>query len=42
VGNIHVLPPGEARKIAAGEVIDRPAALIREFLDNAIDAALPR
>ena len=35
---IQVLPPEEARKIAAGEVIDRPAALIREFLDNAIDA----
>ena len=36
--HIRVLPPQEARKIAAGEVIDRPAALIREFLDNAIDA----
>ena len=36
--NIRILPPEEARKIAAGEVIDRPAALIREFLDNAIDA----
>ena len=35
---IKVLPPEEARKIAAGEVIDRPAALVREFLDNAIDA----
>ncbi|MDR1176489.1 MAG: DNA mismatch repair endonuclease MutL [Treponema sp.] len=35
---IRVLPPEEARKIAAGEVIDRPAALIREFIDNAIDA----
>ena len=35
---IMVLPPEEARRIAAGEVIDRPAALIREFLDNAIDA----
>jgi len=37
-GNIRVLPPEEARKIAAGEVVDRPSALIREFLDNAIDA----
>lgn len=36
---IMVLPPEEARRIAAGEVIDRPAALVREFLDNAIDAA---
>jgi len=37
-GDIQVLPPREARRIAAGEVIDRPAALIREFIDNAIDA----
>ena len=36
--NIFVLPPQEAMRIAAGEVIDRPAALVREFLDNAIDA----
>jgi DNA mismatch repair protein MutL len=36
---IQVLPPEEARRIAAGEVIDRPAALVREFLDNSIDAA---
>ncbi|MDR2741373.1 MAG: DNA mismatch repair endonuclease MutL [Treponema sp.] len=35
---IRILPPEEARKIAAGEVIDRPAALVREFVDNAIDA----
>ena len=35
---IKILPPEEARRIAAGEVIDRPAALVREFLDNAIDA----
>jgi DNA mismatch repair protein MutL len=38
VARIHVLPPEEARKIAAGEVIDRPAALVREFIDNALDA----
>jgi DNA mismatch repair protein MutL len=37
-GRIQVLPPEEARRIAAGEVIDRPAALIREFIDNALDA----
>ncbi|MDR0758955.1 MAG: DNA mismatch repair endonuclease MutL [Treponema sp.] len=37
-GRIRILPPEEARKIAAGEVIDRPAALVREFVDNAIDA----
>jgi DNA mismatch repair protein MutL len=35
---IRLLPPEEARKIAAGEVVDRPAALVREFLVNAIDA----
>ncbi|MDR0404185.1 MAG: DNA mismatch repair endonuclease MutL [Treponema sp.] len=35
---IQILPPEEAKKIAAGEVIDRPAALVREFIDNAIDS----
>lgn len=32
------LPPEVARKIAAGEVIDRPNAVVRELMDNAIDA----
>jgi DNA mismatch repair protein MutL len=38
MAKIRVLPPEEARKIAAGEVIDRPCALVREFIDNALDS----
>jgi len=37
---ISILPPEEAKKIAAGEVIDRPAALVREFIDNALDSGV--
>ncbi len=36
--NVKALPANIARKIAAGEVIDRPNAVLREFMDNAIDA----
>ena len=39
---IRELAPEVARKIAAGEVIDRPAAVVRELLDNAIDSGASR
>ncbi len=37
-GKIRILDPAIARKIAAGEVIERPSGVVRELLDNSLDA----